>query len=252
MVKRKYIVTLNEQNERVVQSCDLEEMLKRECVVASIGTWDNNRAILVNWLMQMSAELKILRNTLQIALFHLETILNHQLIPVTNQNLQLIGVVTLCLTCKIMETLAPKLCEFVEYTDKAFTQQQALEMERIVFEKINWNVSPTILMDWIQLLIHDSKCQKSLLLMDYAILDHKFTSFRPSQIAAAIEITLTGNCQSLCRLEYTVADLQNCINLFKPFLMTMKAYDTPEESSSYFIQRHSTCFAKFASDQLVV
>lgn len=87
------------------------------------------RALLVDWMIELSAEFDLRRETFYLAYNYLDRFLNN-VKNVEKKYFQLIGTAALYLACKVEEIFTPKLEYFIIATDRGYNHEQILGMER--------------------------------------------------------------------------------------------------------------------------
>ena len=91
-------------------------------------TW-RMRALLIDWMIEVSAEFDLRRETFYLAYNYLDRYLNEAR-GIERQKYQLVGTAALYLACKVEEIFAPRINYFIVATDRGYTKQEILKMER--------------------------------------------------------------------------------------------------------------------------
>ena len=89
---------------------------------------DKMRAILIDWLVEVHLKFKLMPETLFLTHNLIDRFLSKK--AVTRKNLQLVGVTAMLLASKYEEIWAPEVRDFVYISDKAYTREQILDMEK--------------------------------------------------------------------------------------------------------------------------
>jgi cyclin B len=99
------------------------------------------RAILIDWLVDVSVKFKLI----DITLFSTITVLDKflQARQVHRQNLQLLGVTCLMIVAKFEEIYPPSITDYVCVCDKAYTQEQLLDSEADVLQTLKFDLAVT-------------------------------------------------------------------------------------------------------------
>ncbi|CAG2160868.1 unnamed protein product [Oppiella nova] len=101
------------------------------------------RSILIDWLVEVTEEYKLLDQTLFLAVNYIDRFLS--LMSISRQSFQLLGTAALFIASKYEEIYPPELSEFVYITDDSYTKQQILNMEKLILKALEFDVSaPTI------------------------------------------------------------------------------------------------------------
>ncbi|RYH02889.1 cyclin, partial [archaeon] len=96
------------------------------------------RTILVDWLIEVHYKYKLFPATLWLTVNLLDRYLEHT--KVLRNSLQLVGITSMLVACKFEEFRAPSVQDFVSLTDKAYTQQQILDMEFSLLNALNYSL----------------------------------------------------------------------------------------------------------------
>ncbi|XP_004498706.2 cyclin-A2-2 [Cicer arietinum] len=151
------------------------------------------RAILVDWLVEVSEEYKLVPDTLYLTVNLIDRVLSQRLI--TKQRLQLLGVACMLTSSKYEEITAPQIKEFCFITDYTYSKEEILKMEREVLNLLNFQLAvPTIktfLRRFIQVAQTSYKVVYAELeflanyLAELSLVEYSFLQFLPSKIAAS-------------------------------------------------------------------
>ncbi|KAG2331360.1 hypothetical protein Bca52824_002540 [Brassica carinata] len=152
------------------------------------------RGILVDWLVEVSEEYKLVPDTLYLTVYLIDWFLHGNYIE--RQGLQLLGVTCMLIASKYEEIFAPRIEELCFITDNTYTKDQVLEMERQVLKHLSFQIytptSKTFLRRFLRA-AHASDLQKPSVeieflanyLMELTLIDYEFLKFLPSVIAAS-------------------------------------------------------------------
>jgi cyclin B len=97
------------------------------------------RAILIDWLVEVHLKFKLMPETLFLTTNLIDRYL--ELKAVTRKNLQLVGVTAMLIASKYEEIWAPEVRDFVYISDKAYTRQQILEMEKSMLNALGFHLT---------------------------------------------------------------------------------------------------------------
>ncbi|GMH10332.1 hypothetical protein Nepgr_012173 [Nepenthes gracilis] len=148
------------------------------------------RMILIDWLVEVHNKFELLPETLYLTIDVVDRFLSRKF--VSRMELQLVGISSMLLACKYEEIWAPEVNDFVSISDRAYTRQQVLSMEKSILEKLEWNLTVAtpyvFLVRFIKATVPSDKEMENMAfflaetgLMYYAVV----VSYRPSLIAAA-------------------------------------------------------------------
>lgn len=153
----------------------------------------NMRGILIDWLVEVSEEYKLVPDTLYLTVNLIDRFLSQNHIP--KQRLQLLGVTCMLIASKYEEIIAPRLEEFCFITDNTYTREEVLKMESQVLNFLHFQLSipttKTFLRRFIQAAQASYKvsCLELEFLANYlaelTLLEYGFLRFRPSLVAAS-------------------------------------------------------------------
>lgn len=146
----------------------------------------NMRAILVDWLVEVSQEYKLHNETLYLSINYLDRFLCHQ--QVHRGRLQLVGITCLFIASKYEEMTPQTVDEFVYITDNTYNRADVLEMERNILVKLMFELtavtSITFLRRYCKVLSLDAiTCDLAAFLLELTLLDYFFMDARPSIVA---------------------------------------------------------------------
>lgn len=147
------------------------------------------RSVLVDWLIEVGEEYKLLSETVHLAVSYVDRFLSQM--SVLRAKLQLVGTACLFIASKYEEIYPPELKDFVYITDDTYTKKQIIRMETLILQILGFDLStPTSCM-----LLQLYGCigaipEKDLFLAQYiceiSLLEaDPFLAFVPSQLAAA-------------------------------------------------------------------
>jgi hypothetical protein len=146
----------------------------------------NMRAILVDWLVEVSQEYRLHNETLYLAINFLDRFLCHQL--VLRGRLQLVGITCLFIASKYEEMTPQTVDEFVYITDNTYNRVDVLEMERTILVALKFELtavtSITFLRRYCKVLSLDAVTSDlAAFLLELTLLDYFFMDARPSIVA---------------------------------------------------------------------
>ncbi|XP_056135369.1 G2/mitotic-specific cyclin-B2-like [Lampris incognitus] len=146
------------------------------------------RAVLVDWLIEVHANFQLLQETLYLTVAVLDRFL--QVHPISQQKLQLVGVTAMFLASKYEEMDCVDVGDLAYVTDNSFSNAQILEMERVIFRQLNFNLGRPLPIHFLRRAskASNSNVETHILakyLMELTLLDYDMVHYRPSEIAAA-------------------------------------------------------------------
>ncbi|CAL1603279.1 unnamed protein product [Knipowitschia caucasica] len=195
------------------------------------------RAILLDWLMEVSEVYKLHRETYHLAQDFFDRFMATQK-NVFKSTLQLIGISCLFIAAKVEEMYPPKLHQFAYVTDEACTEDEILSMEIIIMKELNWSLSPQTPISWLNVYMQVAFLKETdeLLipkypqatftqiaeLLDVCMLDVRGLEFSNGVLAASAlfhfsSLELVENVSAL-----KGSEVEECVRWMVPFAMALK------------------------------
>merc|ERR1711970_1391522 len=98
------------------------------------------RAVLVDWLVEVQIQFKLLQETLFSTISIVDRFLAVEGLSVTRSKLQLVGVAAMFLASKVEEVYAPACSDFVYITDHAYTEDAIKKMEMKILQTLKFSL----------------------------------------------------------------------------------------------------------------
>lgn len=195
------------------------------------------RAILLDWLMEVSEVYKLHRETYHLAQDYFDRFMATQR-NVFKSTLQLIGITCLFIAAKVEEMYPPKLHQFAYVTDEACTEDEILSMEIIIMKELNWSLSPQTPISWLNVYMQVAYLKETdeLLiprypqatftqiaeLLDLCMLDVRCLEFSNGVLAASAlfhfsSLELVENVSAL-----KGSEVDECVRWMVPFAMALR------------------------------
>ncbi|KAL7245329.1 hypothetical protein ACSBR2_000620 [Camellia fascicularis] len=188
----------------------------------------NMRAILVDWLVEVAEEYKLLSDTLHLSISHIDRFLSMNALD--RRKLQLLGVSSMLIASKYEEINPPNVDEFCYITDNTYTKKEVVKMEADILKHLKFEVgSPTIktfLRKFTAVAQEDYKIPNLELeflgyyLAELSLLDYGCVKFLPSLVAASVVFLSRFTIQPKLHpwssalqhfSSYKPADLKECV-----------------------------------------
>ncbi|CAN4078605.1 unnamed protein product [Withania somnifera] len=182
------------------------------------------RSILIDWLVEVHHKFELREETLFLTVNVIDRFLEKQ--GVVRKKLQLVGLVAMLLACKYEEISAPFVEDLVLISDKAYSRKEILEMERMMLNTLQFNMSVPTAYVFMRRYLKAAQCDKKLellsfMLVELCLVEYEMLKFPPSFIAAAAiytaQITLYGVQQwsKTCEVQtkYSEDQLLECSRL---------------------------------------
>ncbi|GFY95972.1 similar to CYCLIN A3;4 [Actinidia rufa] len=154
----------------------------------------NMRGILVDWLVEVAEEYKLLSDTLYLSISYIDRFLSANVL--NRQKLQLLGVSSMLVASKYEEINPPNVDDFCYITDNTYTKKEVVKMEADILNYLKFEAgSPTIksfLRKITRIAQEDYKTPNLELeflgyyLAELSLLDYSCVKFLPSLVAASV------------------------------------------------------------------
>ncbi|XVF68064.1 hypothetical protein PTKIN_Ptkin10aG0173200 [Pterospermum kingtungense] len=159
------------------------------------------RAILIDWLIEVHYKFELMDETLYLTVNLIDRFL--ECCTVIRKKLQLVGMTAMLLACKYEEVSVPMVEDFVLISDKAYTRKDVLDMEKLMVNTLQFNMSvPTpygFMRRFLKAAQFDKKLEfLSFFLIELCLVEYEMLKFQPSLLAAAA--IYTAEC-CLCRFK---------------------------------------------------
>ncbi|XP_068645457.1 cyclin-B2-2-like isoform X2 [Aristolochia californica] len=97
------------------------------------------RAILIDWLIEVHYKFELVDETLFLTVNLIDRFLERQ--SVVRKKLQLVGVTAMLLACKYEEVTVPVVEDLLLISDRAYTREEVLAMEKLMINTLQFNMS---------------------------------------------------------------------------------------------------------------
>ncbi|KAK7351608.1 hypothetical protein VNO77_11183 [Canavalia gladiata] len=181
----KYLCSMEVQKKRRPM-VDYIEKVQREVTT-------NMRGILVDWLVEVAEEYKLLPDTLHRSVSYIDRFLSVN--PVSKSRLQLLGVSSMLIAAKYEEINPPSVDEFCSITDNTYNKTDVVKMEADVLKKLNFEMgNPTVntFLSWFADVASENQKKPNThivflgsYLAELGLLDYDCLRFLPSLLAAS-------------------------------------------------------------------
>merc|ERR1711931_142892 len=113
-------------------------------------TSDKMRSVLVDWLVEVQMQFKLLQETLVLTINTIDRFMAVEGKDVQRTKLQLVGVAAMFLVSKIEEVYAPAISDFVYITDNAYTEADIRQMELRIIRALKFDLSQPISLNFLR------------------------------------------------------------------------------------------------------
>ncbi|XP_006343148.1 cyclin-A2-4 [Solanum tuberosum] len=154
---------------------------------------ESMRAILVDWIVEVSEEYKLVPDTLYLAVHFIDLFLSQNYVE--RKNLQLLGITCMLVASKYEEMCGPRVEEFCFITDNAYTKNEVLAMEILVLNFLGFRLSTPTAKTFLRRFVRAAQASYknpnleleflANYLTELTLLEYGFLKFTPSAIAAS-------------------------------------------------------------------
>ncbi|XP_054819397.1 cyclin-A3-4-like isoform X2 [Prosopis cineraria] len=154
----------------------------------------NMRGVLVDWLVEVAEEYKLVSDTLYLTAAYIDKYLS--LNALSRQKLQLLGVSSMLIASKYEEIKPPEVEELCYITDNTYTKEEVVTMEAEILKSLKFELGyPTVktfLRRFCRVALENyeaSELQFEFLtcyLAELSLLDYSCVKFLPSLVAASV------------------------------------------------------------------
>ncbi|XP_075483140.1 G2/mitotic-specific cyclin-2-like isoform X2 [Primulina tabacum] len=150
------------------------------------------RSILVDWLIEVHHKFELRDETLFLTINLIDRFLEKQ--SVVRKKLQLVGLVALLLACKYEEISVPVVDDLIFISDKAYTRNEILEMERSMLNTLQFNMSVPTAYVFMKRVLKAAQSDRKLetlsfFLIELCLVEYEMLKYPPSFMAAAATYT---------------------------------------------------------------
>ncbi|WJX41438.1 cyclin [Trifolium repens] len=199
----------------------------------------NMRGTLVDWLVEVADEYKLLPETLHLSISYIDRFLSIQ--PVKRSKFQLLGVSSMLVASKYEEITPPKAADFCQITDNSYYLEEVLNMEADILKSLNFEMGNPNVITFLKRFVgiasenpKTSNLQFEYLcnyLAELSLLDYECIRFLPSVVAASVIFLARFIIQpgvnpwtsSLCEcLGHESADLEECVTMLHDLYLSRR------------------------------
>ncbi|CAJ2667715.1 unnamed protein product [Trifolium pratense] len=151
------------------------------------------RAMLIDWLVEVTEEYRLLPDTLFLAVNYLDRYLSGK--AMIRQRLQLLGVTCMMIAAKYEEICPPKAEEFCYVTDNTYSKEELLDMESSVLNFLKFEMTAPTTRCFLRrfVVVAQHTCEVPLMQLEYladylaelSLLEYDMLKYTPSLIAAS-------------------------------------------------------------------
>jgi len=183
-------------------------------------TNDKMRAVLVDWLVEVQVQFKLLQETLFSTIDIIDRFMAVEGGSVSRGKLQLVGVAAMFLASKIEEVYAPACSDFVYITDNAYTEEEIKATELKIVKALDFNLSQPVAINFLR---RYSKAG------DVDVLQHSLAKYCLELSLADYSLVCVGGSElaaaSLCLSLLVLEEGATVQNVWSPTLAYFSGYN---------------------------
>ncbi|TYI83169.1 hypothetical protein E1A91_D05G273100v1 [Gossypium mustelinum] len=150
------------------------------------------RGILIDWLVEVHYKFELMEETLYLTINLIDRFLAVK--QIARKKLQLVGVTAMLLACKYEEVSVPVIEDLVLISDKAYSRQEVLDMEKLMINTLQFNLSVPTPYVFMRRFLKAAQSNKKLELLSFfmielCLVEYEMLRFPPSLLAAAAIFT---------------------------------------------------------------
>ncbi|KAJ4959087.1 hypothetical protein NE237_026198 [Protea cynaroides] len=165
------------------------------------------RGILIDWLVEVADEYKLVPDTLYLAVYIIDRFLSANYME--RQRLQLLGITSMLIASKYEEICAPRVEEFCLITDNTYTKGEVLQMESQVLNYLGFQLSAPTAKTFLRRFLRAAQASYKVpsleleflanYLSELTLIEYTFLKFIPSLIAASAVFLARWTLDQSCR-----------------------------------------------------
>ncbi|XP_010932850.1 cyclin-A2-1 [Elaeis guineensis] len=173
------------------------ELIRRPCFnfmeTMQRDTTQSMRGILIDWLVEVSEEYRLVPDTLYLTVYIIDYFLSHNYIE--RQRLQLLGITCMLIASKYEEICAPRVEELCFITDNTYTKAEVLKMESQVLNYLGFQLSVPTIKTFLRRFLRAAQATYKVpslalgylanYLAELTLIEYSFLKYFPSAIAAS-------------------------------------------------------------------
>ncbi|KAI3726641.1 hypothetical protein L1987_66440 [Smallanthus sonchifolius] len=227
----------------------------------------NMRGVLVDWLVEVAEEYKLLPDTLYLTISYIDRFLSINVI--NRQRLQLLGVSSMLIASKYEEISPPHTEEFCYITDNTYTKQEVVKMEADVLKALKFEMGNPTVKSFLRriTIVAQEDCETPSMQLEFlgyylaelSLLEYGCLKFLPSMLAASViflsRFTLKPKSHpwnsALEQLSgYKASDLKECVQILHDLQLGRRAGTLVAVREKYK-QHKFKCVSELASPSAI-
>ncbi|CAL0315481.1 unnamed protein product [Lupinus luteus] len=220
------------------------------------------RAILIDWLVEVAEEYRLLPETLYLAVNYIDRYLSGN--AVNRQKLQLLGVACMMIASKYEEICAPRVEEFCFITDNTYLKEEILQMESSVLCYLKFEMTAPTTNCFLRRFIRAAQdvdevpslqleCLTNYI-AELSLLEYSMLCYAPSLIAASAVFLAKfilfpskkpWSSTLLHFTQYRPSDLCRCVKDLHRLCCNRPAYNLPAIQEKYSQHKYKYVVKKY-------
>ncbi|XP_052146699.1 cyclin-A3-1 [Oryza glaberrima] len=199
----------------------------------------NMRAILVDWLVEVAEEYKLVSDTLYLTVSYIDRFLSAK--AINRQKLQLLGVSAMLIASKYEEISPPNVEDFCYITDNTYMKQEVVKMERDILNVLKFEMGNPTTKTFLRMFIRSSQEDDKYpslplefmcsYLAELSLLEYGCVRLLPSVVAASVvfvaRLTLDPDTNPWSKklqevTGYRASELKDCITCIHDLQLNRK------------------------------
>ncbi|CAG7875806.1 unnamed protein product [Brassica rapa] len=220
------------------------------------------RGILVDWLVEVSEEYRLVPETLYLTVNYIDRYLSGNVIR--RHKLQLLGVACMMVAAKYEEICAPQVEEFCYITDNTYLKDEVLDMESAVLNYLKFEMSAPTAKCFLRRFfraahgVNEAPCMQLECMANYiaelSLLEYTMLSHSPSLVAAsAIFLAMyildptrrPWNSTLQLYTQYGAMELRGCVKDLQRFCSNAHVSTLPAVRDKYSQHKYKFVAKKF-------
>uniref|UniRef100_A0A0E0N811 Uncharacterized protein n=1 Tax=Oryza rufipogon TaxID=4529 RepID=A0A0E0N811_ORYRU len=199
----------------------------------------NMRGILVDWLVEVAEEYKLVSDTLYLTVSYIDRFLSAK--SINRQKLQLLGVSAMLIASKYEEISPPNVEDFCYITDNTYMKQEVVKMERDILNVLKFEMGNPTTKTFLRMFIRSSQEDDKYpslplefmcsYLAELSLLEYGCVRLLPSVVAASVvfvaRLTLDPDTNPWSKklqevTGYRASELKDCITCIHDLQLNRK------------------------------
>merc|ERR1711915_569715 len=166
-----------------------DQYIVKSDYLAGLPTTGKMRTVLVDWLVDVQQQFKLLQETLFLSVSIIDRFMNAEGAKISRDHLQLVGISAMFLASKLEEIYAPELNDFVYITDNAYTSKQVRDMELRIIKSLGFNFGSPLSINFLRRFskagdVDVTQHALAKYILETMLLDYNLVDMTPSLCAA--------------------------------------------------------------------